>query len=128
VLGEMDRLSPEADGAPPAAEKIARSLDTDPVWVQRCAQTYGRRVTLAPRGEDDDRGDRAERWESEEPEELAPEEKRASGDVYPGQIEDDKRRPRKWGEDAHEWQPSMQKPWEAEMQDEWQPTLLDDDL
>jgi hypothetical protein len=107
---------------------VARTLETDALWVQRCAQTYGRRVTVAPPSEDFNREDQAERWEGEEPEDLAPEEKQARGDVYPGQIEDEKRRPRKFGEDAHEWQPAMQKPWETEMHDDWQPTLLDDDL
>jgi hypothetical protein len=128
VLSELDRLADETGGEPPGAERVARTLKTDSLWVQRCAQTYGRRVTVAPSGEDFNREDQAERFEAEEAQELAPEEKQARGDVYPGQVEDEKRRPRKFGEDAHEWEPFMQKPWEAEMQEGWQPTLLDDDL
>lgn len=129
VLGALDRLAGDGlEAKPPDAEHVARALGTNPHWVQRCAQVYGRRVTVPPRSEDFYSEDQEERWEAEEEEEVAPEERQASGDTYEGQIPDEKRRPRKFGEDAWEWEPSLQKPWSPEMQDGWQPTLLDDDL
>jgi hypothetical protein len=127
VIGALDRLD-DSDGRAPEAESVARALGTDPAWVERCAQVYGRKVIAPPAGEDFGREDRAERWEEEEAEELSVEEKQARGDVYPGHAEDEKRRPRKFGEDAHEWEPNLQKPWNLEMHEGWQPTLLDDDL
>jgi hypothetical protein len=128
VLGQLDRLSDDAEGKPPTAEKVADILETDAGWVQRCARTYGRRLTVEPKSGESEPEDQDEQVEGDEPEELAPEERKAAGDVYEGEVQDEKRRPRKYGEDAHEWQPAMQKPWEAEMPDDWQPTLLDDDL
>jgi hypothetical protein len=116
------------DGSAPEAVKIAEALGTDPFWVQRCAQTYGRKVSV-PRGvEDVGPEDRSERWESQEAEEVGPEEKEARGETYEGEVPDEKRRPKRFGEDAVEWEPFMQKPWDADMQNDWQPTLLDDDL
>jgi hypothetical protein len=127
VLGQLDRMSDDADGKPPEAERVADLLQTDAAWVQRCANTYGRRVTMAAKnGEADAEGDE-ERLEGDEPEEIAPEEKKAAGDAYEGEVQDEKRRARRFGEDAHEWQPAMQKPWAAQTGDQCQPTLLDDD-
>jgi hypothetical protein len=128
VLGVLDRMSDDGEGKPPEAERVAQLLQTSSAWVHRCASTYGRRVTMPPNKEESEPEDDEERVEGDEPEELAPEEKKASGDVYEGEVQDEKRRPRRFGEDAHEWQPAMQKPWETETGDEWQPTLLDDDL
>lgn len=121
-------MNDDADGKPPDGDSVAQVLQTDVGWVQRCARTYGRRVTVAPKNGESVPEDDDEHLEGDEPEEIAPEEKKAAGDVYEGDAQDEKRRPRRFGEDAHEWQPAMQKPWETEMQEEWQPTLLDDDL
>lgn len=130
VLSELDRIGTDAPGVVPDAEKVAHRLGTHPLWVEQCARTYGRRVRISSPRAAQAPEDYAEHWESNELEEVAPEEKRAEGEVYEGDIQDEKRPPRKFNADAHEWLPddSMQKPWVPKMQDNWEPTLLDDDM
>jgi hypothetical protein len=130
VLSELDRVAARSPGRVPGAERIARRLGTHPLWIERCAQIYGRRVRISVPPDGQTLEDYAEHWESTELDEVAPEEKRAQGEVYEGDVKDEKRLPRKFNADAHEWLPddSMQKPWVPRMQRGWQPTLLDDDM
>ena len=125
VVGEIDRADELAGSAPADPVEVAERLRTDPFWVERCAQVYGRRLAARPRGEN--REDRSEAWESEELEEIAPEERAAQGELYPGDVAEEKTRKKLPGE-MREWNPTVTHEWDPVMPPEWEPFLLDNDL
>jgi len=125
VVAEIDRV--EEVGALEKADpvEVGGRLKTEPAWVERCAQVYGRRLVRKAPGQDHE--DRSERWESEEQEEIGIDERAAQGEIYPGDQPEEKTRKKLSGEER-EWNPTLTHEWNPLMGHEWEPFLLDDDL
>jgi len=106
--------------------EIGEKLKVEPSWVERCAQVYGRRLGArsGPGGSTDDD---SEAWEADEPDELAPEERAAQGEVYEGQLPAEKPRKDLPGT-MREWNPTVTHEWDPVMPPEWEPFILDNDL
>ncbi len=130
VLSELDHIVSQPGVASPDPIKVARRLDTEPAWVERCAALFGRRLKrnapthgLSPEDEE-------ERWESEEPEEQAPEDKEARGENYFPQLENDtkdRRNLKKFnGDSSNEWDITEHDPWQPDTGKEWTPFLRDE--
>ncbi len=76
VISKIDSEASARHGREVRINVVARSLGTTPWWVERCMTTYGRSVPMRknqPSGESL-LEERVERFEEDEPEELAPEE------------------------------------------------------
>ena len=114
------------------AQEIADQFDTDSVWVEKCATTYGRRVhSVSKRSADDD--DLTAKREEDEYEELAHEEE----DQQANAVQEDLRNgvyattSRGGGtvpDDTMEWEPFITHEWEPYVTHEWTgPYIRDDD-
>lgn len=75
VVRDLDSVIGRRGKHRPDPARVAFRLGVEPAWVEHCAQLYGRRLAKgrAPVG-DEEREDREERWESEEPVEAGREE------------------------------------------------------
>lgn len=129
VLSELDHIVSQPGVTTPDPLKVARRLETEPSWVERCAALYGRRVKRDVPTHGLTREEEEERWESEEPEEQAPEDKEARGENYFPQLENDakdRRELKRFNADSsNEWDIQEQKPWEPDTGKEWTPFLHD---
>jgi hypothetical protein len=118
--------------------KIAEKLGVQADWVERCAQTYGRRVK--PRQDEKHpalEGDSevVEQRESEEYDEVSREEKETAGDKYFTVIENDERDRKRLedvrNQDMIEWKPEENETHEwkpdEEEQRPWRPAMHDDE-
>ena len=137
VLRKMHKAPGSSGARQPDAVKIARQLGVDADWVERCAQSYGRRI----KGQDDSKkvkeqeveGDSqlAEQREGDEYDELSREEKETLGDKYYTSIPNDEEERRKLRaskyEVTHEWDVYETHEWQPNTGREWEPVLLDDD-
>jgi hypothetical protein len=131
VLGRIDRVV--SRGGPAAADpiKLGKTMKVDPLWIERCAQVYGRRLSRPPRRAGLSKEEQDEVWESEEPEEFAREEFETRDEVYFHEIPDDRRdraRLRRFKPDtttSNEWQPFVTHEWNPDTGAEWRPFLLD---
>jgi len=133
VIRELNRERGHKGSRAPDSSKIADYLDTDSDWVERCAQSYGRRIKSSkPPKEPDVEASLRERREEEEFEELGREEKATLGDRYVTIIEDDDSNRKKIkatrDEDSvNEWEPFETHEWEPNLGHAWPgPVLLDD--
>lgn len=129
VIAEMDRSTTEEriyEGADPV--KIGRHLGVEPLWVERCAETYGRRLSRQPPGIGISHEALTERWESDEPEEIGKEEIEAKGDIPQQPLEDIDKRPKSIPDSAHEWNVNIGKTWSPTMPPLWGPAIHDNDL
>jgi hypothetical protein len=113
----------------PSAVKIADLLGTDPYYVQKCAESYGRHVkrreSLTTRPPSDEEIDDEEKREEEEYDEVSQEEKETEGDKYVQTIPDDVQNrkkieqnrnddtPNEWDQpyEHRGWVPLDDKPW-----------------
>jgi hypothetical protein len=119
----------------PDSVRIASQLGVDADWVDRCAESYGRRTKRSEvRGEpskNENDTDVAEKREEEEYDELAREEKDTLGDKYVTVIENDEQDRKKLErsrqdddveesepEDTHIWEPDLGHPWEPYLHEE----------
>jgi hypothetical protein len=128
VIAEVDRSSSE-DGVYKGADpvQVARRLKVPPLWVERCAETYGRRLKRsAPLGVSPEI--LTERWESDEPEEVGKEELEAKGDVFQQPLEDVDKRPENIPDSTHVWSPDVGNTWSPTMPPLWGPAIHDNDL
>jgi hypothetical protein len=106
-------------------------MDVDPLWIERCAQIYGRRLAREPRRAGLSKEEQDLVWESEEPEESSPEELEARGEEYFHEIPDDAqdrarlRRYKPGTTTSNEWQPFVTHEWSPDTGPDWQPSLLD---
>ena len=129
VIAEMDRTTSSAadyEGADPI--KVGRRLGVEPLWVERCAATYGRRLSRKAPGVGVSPEALIERWESQEPEELASEEIEAKGDIPQEPLEDIDKRPKSIPDSAHQWSPDIGHTWSPSMPPIWAPVIHDNDL
>lgn len=134
VLRKLNGAGGSNEARVPDAAKIARKLGVDAEWVERCAESYGRRVKMhkdTTRQAPDD--EFAERREVEEYDELSREERDTIGDTYYTQLENDEQERRKLksqrDEDTiNEWNPVETHEWDPNLGHEWRPYLHDDDL
>lgn len=125
----MDRTTAAAkiyEGADPI--KLGRQLGVEPLWVQRCAETYGRRLARNAPGVGVSPEIVFERWESEEPEEIAREEIETEGDIVQQPLGDIDKRPKSIPDSAHEWRPNIGNTWSPTMPPLWGPAIHDNDL
>ncbi len=120
-------------GRTPNAAKVAHLLGVDVDYVERCAESYGRRVkrhdSLDTSAKVDEQIDAQEKRESDEYDEVSREEKETLGDKYVGVIPDDAQNRKRLGADRneddpfewkqgyehHDWQPTQSRPWEPYM-------------
>jgi hypothetical protein len=114
------------EGADPI--KVARHLKVEPLWVERCAETYGRRLSHKAPGVGVSPEALLERWESDEPEELAREEIEARDDIPQQPLEDIDKRPKSIDDSAHEWNVNIGNTWSPTMPPLWAPAIHDNDL
>lgn len=130
VVAEMDRITTSADGIYDGADpiQIARHLKVEPLWVERCAATYGRRLSRKAPGVGIAPEALSERWESQEPEEIGKEEIEAKGDIPQEPLEDIDKRPKSISDSAHEWRPDIGNTWSPTMPPLWGPAIHDNDL
>jgi hypothetical protein len=133
VLRKLHDISGHDGAGTPDAEKVAKKLDTDADWVERCAQSYGRRVKHhdAVLAGDSDK-EFSEKREVEEFDEISREERETAGDKYFTVIEDDdaeRRRLRASRDEdtSDEWEEMVTHEWEPNLGHAWQPYLNDDD-
>lgn len=125
VLHEMNRLRSARSPYANDADHLARRIGTSPLWVEKCASTYGRRVRMDPI-DSDERVRREERWESEEATEIAREELATQGDeLTPAKRERDRARQRSMNQRKQDWETVEHKPWEIDDGREWSPFLYD---
>ncbi len=81
VISKLDNDTGGRRGRGARISVVARALGTTPWWVERCMTAYGRSI---PMRRDERTGeslaeDRAERFEEDEPEEVAPEDAEEPG-------------------------------------------------
>ena len=133
VLRKLHDASGRGGARVPDADKVAKRLGTDADWVERCAQSYGRRVKhqQAALAGDSDR-EFSEKREIEEFDEIAREEKETAGDKYYTVIDNDdiERRQLRASRDedtSDDWEPTVTHEWEPNLGHAWQPVLIDDD-
>ncbi len=134
VLRTMHSARNRTISGTPDAIRIAKQLGIEPDWVERCAQTYGRRIE---RREDSDHprvqtdSELSERREAGEFEEPTREEKQTAGDVFVTIIENDAADRKQLGrvrkEDTLEWEPFETHEWQPNLGHKWTPFLHDDD-
>jgi hypothetical protein len=134
VLRALHTKKHEAKLHAPDATVVALRLGVEPEWVERCAQSYGRRVK---RSEDPTKTDPdaqmalKEKLETEEYDEVSREEKETLGDRYVTVIENDEQDRKKLREtreeDTHEWEPYETHEWEPVETHEWQPVMHNDE-
>jgi hypothetical protein len=68
VVHELDAITGRGGSHRADPIRVAIRLNVEPAWVEHCAQLYGRRLAKRlPRVSDEEREERQERWESEEP-------------------------------------------------------------
>ena len=128
VISELNREAEANEFAEPDPAEVGKKLKTDPQWIERCAETYGRRLGKKAEVTESQEGkDPSEAWEENEPEEIAPEEHAAQGEIYEGKKEEEKPLKPLPG-DQREWNPSIDHEWEPTMPQEWEPYIKDDDL
>lgn len=126
VVREMHRIELRNGNRAPTAELVAKSLGTSAAWVERCAETYGRRLQVDELASD--RRERYERdWESNEAEEVGREERETADDVVVDVIPRyrDKRRQRGFRANEQDWLPEEHDPWEPNAGRQWSPYLYD---
>jgi hypothetical protein len=129
VIAAMDRTTAEAkryEGGDPI--KLGRQLGVEPLWVERCAETYGRRLVRKAPGVGTSPEVVFERWESEEPDEISREELEAEGDIVQQPLGDINKRPKRISDAAHEWSPNIGNTWSPTMPPLWGPAIHDNDL
>jgi hypothetical protein len=104
--------------------RIGQQLDASPLWVEKCASIYGRRLSRAAPGAEK-RLSQEEGWESRERRELSREELEVRGDVLvdPAPYRD-KARQRSFNEFAEDWEVS-ERGWRPDYGDEWSPYIVD---
>lgn len=75
VISELNRISKNEDKPILAMEKVAKKLDTSPLWIENCMRIYGRPVPRNVNIDQDQREQILERMEEVElgPEDSAPE-------------------------------------------------------
>lgn len=108
--------------------EIARQLKIEPLWVERCAETYGRRLSRSAPGVGVAPEVVFERWESAEREEVGKEEIEAKGDIPQQPLEDIDKRPKVIPDSAHQWSPDIGNTWSPRMPPLWGPVIHDNDL
>jgi hypothetical protein len=113
------------EGADPIG--VGRRLGVEPLWVERCAETYGRRLSRKAPGVGISAETLAERWESQEPEEVGEEEIEARGDIPQQPLEGVENR-KSIPDSAHEWEVDVGHTWQPTMPPLWAPALHDNDL
>jgi hypothetical protein len=129
VIAEIDRTTTRAEiyeGADPIT--VGRHLGVEPLWVERCAETYGRRLSRKAPGVGVSPEVLFERWESEEPEEIAREEIEAKDDIPQALLEDIDKRPKSIPDSTHQWSPDIGNTWSPTMPPLWGPVIHDNDL
>jgi hypothetical protein len=131
VLRKLHRSA--SRGHEPDATKIASMLGVQPSWVERCAESYGRRVKKHDPKPGEIEGQFSARVEEEFLDELAREEKETIGDTYFSVIENDvadRRQLRKFrdADSINEWEPMETHEWSPNLGREWRPFLHDNDL
>jgi len=131
VVRELHRAGGRNGARKPDATKIAKRMQVSEDWVERCAASYGRRVTRSaqqPVGSDRSGLQTPEELEYEE---ISREEKETEGDKYFTVIEEDeinRKRLRHFDADSSaEWEPFETHMWEPNLGHAWQPYLHDDD-
>jgi len=126
VVHEMNHLANAGSARGNDAEHLARRLKTTPLWVEKCASIYGRRLRNVPT-DSDERVRREEKWESEEATEVGREELEAQGDVLTrAPRERDRARQRQMNQVQQEWEPVEHAPWEPNLGHDWNPYLVDE--
>lgn len=75
VLSELNKMRRVEDKLIVAMEKVAKKLDTSPIWVENCMRVYGRTVPQKVAIDPEQREDIAEFMEENDPapEDRAPE-------------------------------------------------------
>ena len=121
----------------PDSVRVASQLNVDADWVDRCAQSYGRRIKRSEvRGaagkNENDNDTLAEQREEQEYDEVSREEKDAAGEKYFTVIENDEQDRKKLERsrldddiededtevDTHVWEPDLGHPWEPYLHDD----------
>jgi hypothetical protein len=133
VLRKLDDLGGRAGAHTPDSEKVAKKLGVDADWIERCAESYGRRVKksdVALKGESD--VDVGEKREAEEFDEVAREEKDTADDHYVTVIENDAQDRSRLAasrnvDTVDEYEPLDTHEWEPHLGHQWEPFLHDDD-
>ncbi len=125
VVHEMNRLSGTGQGRGSDADHLARRLNTSPLWVEKCAATYGRRLQHDST-DSDERLRRQEEWEAEESTEEGRDEIEARGERLDRSTHArDRSRARSLTADTEAWEPVEHAPWEPDVGHVWNPDLQD---
>jgi hypothetical protein len=114
----------------PAAAQIAKKLETDADWVEKCAATYGRRVKPKEREPSETDEGLTAKAEEREYEETAREEAHEQANIVQGDLDEYKPRDRLRGIDpdsSAEWEPYITHEWSPYVGHQWEPYILDDD-
>ena len=136
VLRKLHEARGRKGSQAPDSVKIAEKIGTDAEWVERCAESYGRRLkhtkTKSEARDPDLETTLKERLEEQEYDEVSREEKATLGDHYVTIIENDdpdrKNLHATRNEDTvNEWEPYVTHEWEPNLGHAWEPFLLDDD-
>lgn len=111
------------------AARMAQRLNTDPDWVERCAESYGRRVRRSDRDNDPELALKPRRA-PEDFEEIGREEEETLGDRYVTVIENDQTdrarlKHNRNDDSSNEWEPFETHEWEPHLGREWEPVLHD---
>lgn len=131
VLHRLDRVVTRRGPAAADPIKLGKSINVDPLWIERCAQVYGRRLSRSPRRAGVSREEQDLIWESEEADEYAREEFETRDEEYFHSIPNDKqdrRRLRRMKSDmttSNEWEPFLTHEWSPDAGHTWRPFLLD---
>jgi len=80
VISEVNRSIRVNGGVSPELSRVARDVGASPAWVEHCMRVYGRRARRPGLESTEGRESRLERFESDEPEETAPEDVEEAGD------------------------------------------------
>ena len=130
VVAELDRVISQSGSHEPDSFRVARRLGVDRLWVERCAEVYGRRLKHTASTSDLEREKYEEQREAEEPSEIGREEKEAGGEASSSQVpeEEEKRsRVQKVPPTMHEWDPTLTGEWDPVFKSDWEPFLREEE-
>lgn len=83
VISEVNRSIRLNGGTSPEISRLAKRLGSTPAWVEHCMRVYGRRARRPGLESTEGRESRLEQFESDEAEEIAPEDIEEPGEDLP---------------------------------------------
>lgn len=128
VVEELDRIVSRHGSEAADAFRVSRRLRVDRLWVERCAEVYGRRLRHTASTSDLEREKYEEGRESQEPEEVGREERGAGEEPLAEAAEEQERRSRvqKIPPTMHEWDPALSNEWDPVFRPDWAPFVREE--